>query len=71
MSKKKTAAKCGKLLAVLGLCASLGVSTVAANAAMMAGQGNYYSDFSTIEELQEAAADLGDQIADHITRRRS
>ncbi len=64
MSKKKTAAKCGKLLAVLGLCASLGVSTVAANAAMMAGQGNYYSDFSTIEELQEAAADLGDQIAE-------
>ena len=64
MSKTKMAAKCGKLLAVLGLCASLGVSTIAANAAMMAGQGNYYSDFSSMEELQEAAADLGEQIAE-------
>lgn len=64
MSKTRTAAKCGKLLAVLGLCASLGVSTIAANAEMMAGKGNYYSDFSTMEELQEAAADLGDQIAE-------
>lgn len=64
MSKKRTAAKCGKLLAVFGLCASLGVSTIAANAEMMAGKGNYYSDFSTMEELQNAAADLGDQIAE-------
>ena len=64
MSKTKTAAKCGKLLAVLGLCASLGLSTVVANAQMMAGIGNYYADFSTMEELQSAAADLGDQIAE-------
>lgn len=64
MSKKRTAAKCGKLLAVFGLCASLGISTIAANAAMMEGMGNYYSDFSTMEELQNAAADLGDQIAE-------
>ena len=64
MSKAKTAAKCGKILVVLSLCASLGVSTIGANAQMMAGQGNYYSDFSSIEELQDAAADLGQQIAE-------
>ncbi len=64
MSKNKTAARCGKLLTVLGLCFSLGFSAVTASADMMAGQGDYYSDFKTLEELQEAAADLGQQIAE-------
>lgn len=52
------------LLIAVCLAVAVGTQVITANAAMMAGQGVYYSDFEDMDSLQKEAAKLGQKIGE-------
>lgn len=70
MTKHKKGNK--KLMVLAAFAASVAIgatvpgasTSISAFAEMMAGKGNYYSDFSSIEDLQKEAAKLGEELAE-------
>ena len=72
MNKKGKTASRLRILLVLFICAALvlgvcATSVVFRAGAMMAGEGRYYSDYTSMEEAQAAAAELGEELGEEGT----
>ena len=69
MNKKGKMASRVRILLVLFICAAMILGVCAASVsfragAMMAGKGQYYSDYTSMEEAQAAAAELGEELGE-------